>query len=201
MPRTATLNPKTRAKLLDAATELMLSRGYNGTSVDDICASAGLTKGSFFHYFESKEDLGRAALKRFCDEKAAMFMAAVGSQTDPWKRVLAYLDAIEAFSKDPRAACGCLLAEMTAEMCDCSSSLRGDCCGAFESWIGAFAGELAAAKKATAPRASWNPREVAEHFVATLEGALLLAKAKRDPEVVGRNVRHFRSYVKGLCGK
>lgn len=201
MPRTATPNPKARARLLDAATRLMISRGFNGTSVDDICRDAGLTKGSFFHYFDSKEDIGRAALKGFCDDKAAMFMNAVGSQTDPLKRVLAYLDAIESFSKNPAAAQGCLLAEMTSEMCDCSSGLRGDCCSAFDTWIGAFAGELAAAKKTNAPRAAWDPREVAEHFVATLEGALLLAKAKKDPETVGRNVRHFRAYVKGLLVK
>ncbi len=201
MPRTATLNPKTREKLLAAATELMLSRGYNGTSVDDICAGAGLTKGSFFHYFKSKEELGRAALQRFCENQGRMFEAAVAGEKDPWKRVLRYLDAIEAFSKDPAAARGCLLAEMTAEMCDCSTGLRNICCGAFEGWGETFGAELAAAKKAVAPKASWKPREVADHFIAVMEGSLLMARAKEDPAIVGRNVRHFREYLKGLCGK
>ena len=53
MPRTA--NPQTRAKLLDAAEELMLRKGFAAASVDDICASARVTKGSFFHYFKNKD--------------------------------------------------------------------------------------------------------------------------------------------------
>src|SRR5262245_10630984 len=57
----------TKEKLLDAAQELMLTQGYTATSVDEVCQSAGLTKGSFFHYFQSKEDLGMAVVRRFAD--------------------------------------------------------------------------------------------------------------------------------------
>ena len=51
-------------KLVDAARELMLAKGYTATSVDDICTAAGVTKGSFFHYFTDKEHLGRVAAER-----------------------------------------------------------------------------------------------------------------------------------------
>ncbi|KAF0244517.1 MAG: TetR family transcriptional [Planctomycetota bacterium] len=201
MPRTAALNPKTREKLLDAATSLMLSQGYNGTSVDAICAEAGVTKGSFFHYFESKDELGRAALQRFCTKMEWKFELAIGLDKDPWKRVLGYLDAVEQIAKDPEASRGCLLGGFAAEMCDCNSAIRSQCCSGFRSWTEKFGEVLAAAKKSVAPRAAWDPHEVAEHFIAVLEGSLLLTKAQRDPAVVARNVRHFRAYLKGLCGK
>jgi TetR/AcrR family transcriptional regulator, transcriptional repressor for nem operon len=201
MPRTAALNPKTREKLLDAATSLMLSQGYNGTSVDAICAEAGVTKGSFFHYFESKDELGRAALQRFCEKMGRKFEIAIGLEKDPWKRVLKYLDAVEDVANDPEAANGCLLGEFSAELCDCNGPMRSMCCGGFQAWSEKLAGELAAAKKAVAPRASWDPQEVAEHFIAVMEGSLLMAKVRKDPEIVAKNVRHFRTYLKGLCGK
>jgi TetR/AcrR family transcriptional repressor of nem operon len=63
--RTAELDSPTRDKLLDAAEGHMLSKGFTATSVDDVCRAAGLTKGSFFHYFDSKEHLGRVVVERF----------------------------------------------------------------------------------------------------------------------------------------
>ncbi|WP_447974456.1 TetR/AcrR family transcriptional regulator [Nitrospira sp. Kam-Ns4a] len=48
-------------------------RGFVATTVDEICETAGLTKGSFFHYFASKEDLARVALDRFVQGKAKLF--------------------------------------------------------------------------------------------------------------------------------
>lgn len=201
MPRTAALNPKTREKLLDAATALMMAQGYNGTSVDAICAEAGVTKGSFFHYFESKDALGRAALQRFCENMGRRFEIAIGLEKDPWKRVLKYLDAVEDMAGDPGATRGCLLGEFSGELCECDTSMRSLCCGGFQAWADKLGAELAAAKKAVAPRASWDPAEVAEHFIAVLEGSLLMAKARKDADVIAKNVRHFRSYLKGLCGK
>ena len=51
----------TRQRLIDATVRLMLRQGFAATSVDRICGEAGLTKGSFFHHFESKEAVGKAA--------------------------------------------------------------------------------------------------------------------------------------------
>ena len=49
----------------------MRARGYNATTVDDICADAGVTKGGFFHYFKSKDDIAHAALTHFHEDKDA----------------------------------------------------------------------------------------------------------------------------------
>ncbi len=65
-------NPPTKEKLLDTAIGLMLKKGFTATSVDEICQTAGLTKGSFFYYFESKEDLADAALHRFWQSQMDM---------------------------------------------------------------------------------------------------------------------------------
>jgi len=54
-----------RQKFIDAATALIREKGYAGTSVDDICARAGLRKGSFFHHFKSKEELLLAAIEHW----------------------------------------------------------------------------------------------------------------------------------------
>lgn len=50
-----------RARLLDAAVETIRTKGYSATTVDELCAAAGVTKGAFFHHFDTKEDLAVAA--------------------------------------------------------------------------------------------------------------------------------------------
>jgi len=55
----------TRRKLTDATTSLILRQGFNATTVDEICAGAGLTKGSFFYHFENKDDIGQAVVKEW----------------------------------------------------------------------------------------------------------------------------------------
>jgi TetR/AcrR family transcriptional repressor of nem operon len=198
MPRTAALNPRTRERLLDAATRLMLERGYAATSVDAICAAAGVTKGSFFHYFDSKDALARSALERFCTLQSRRFEDILAGEEDPVKRVRRYLDGVVAMAKDPEAARGCLLGTFAQEVCGCSEGIRAACCCGFEEWAEGFARDLARAKAAAAPKAKWKPKEVAEHFVALLEGSLILAKAKRDGGVVARQVGVFREYLEGL---
>src|SRR6516162_5022333 len=85
--KTAQVDSLTKQKLLDAALELMLAKGYTATSVDDVCTAAGLTKGSFFHYFESKEDLGKAVAERFyAGMHASLQSAPFLQEPDPLDR-------------------------------------------------------------------------------------------------------------------
>lgn len=59
-----------REKLLGAAEALMLTDGYSRTSVESVCAKAGVTKGSLYHYFRTKEDLGIAVLEGWITRNA-----------------------------------------------------------------------------------------------------------------------------------
>src|SRR6267378_7557597 len=88
-----TVLPDTKRKLVDAGVKLMRAHGFNATTVDEICAAAGVTKGGFFHYFKSKDDLASAAVTRFYDMKAKQFAdAPFRNLADPLERVFGRLD-------------------------------------------------------------------------------------------------------------
>ena len=53
----ANVKPESKTKLLDAALKVVRAKGYTATRIEDVCEAAGVTKGSFFHHFASKEDL------------------------------------------------------------------------------------------------------------------------------------------------
>src|SRR5215831_8431850 len=93
--RTAETDSLTKQKLLDTAQELMLAKGYTATSVDEVCEAAGLTKGSFFHYFEGKEHLGRLVAERFFASRKQVFLTApFRHKKDPLDRIIGFVDFI-----------------------------------------------------------------------------------------------------------
>ena len=64
-----------KLKLLDAMISVVRARGYNATRVEDVCEAAGLTKGSFFHHFKSKDELALAAIAHW-NQAARVFASA-----------------------------------------------------------------------------------------------------------------------------
>ena len=188
----------TKEKLLNAAEELMRSKGFSATSVDEICEEAGVTKGSFFHYFDSKDNLGREVLERFCCKAGSLHSTFIGEEKDPLKRVLKYIDASIKLSQDPVMAKGCLLGTFAQELSDMSPEIRKACCEGFENWSIHFSSELAAAKKKYKPKEDFNPKSLAKHYIAILEGALLMGKAKKNMSIVSENLKHFRRYIEML---
>lgn len=196
--RTAQVESPTKDRLLDAAQALMLAKGFTATTVDKICEKAKLTKGSFFHYFESKEELGRKLLERFCAANARKMQGCCGTERDPLKRVYHYIDGLIELAHDPVMARGCLLGTFAQELSDTHPRIRQVCDKAFGAWASQFGDELARAKATYAPRATFDPQSVAEHLIAVLEGSLIVGKARQDRKTLGRSLGHFKAYLKSL---
>ena len=197
--RTAQLHPPTKDKLLDAAYELMLSKGYVATTVDDICEKADLTKGSFFHYFESKEQLVKALLERTCENGKKM-RAQFEEEKDPLKRIYGRVDFFIGMSKE-KAAKGCLLGTLAQELSDTNPEIRKICSEGFSKMAECFSKDIDEAKKEYAPSAKFASKGLAEHFISVLEGSLILAKTHKDPKIVQENLEHFKQYLKQLFKK
>jgi TetR/AcrR family transcriptional regulator, transcriptional repressor for nem operon len=191
-----------RATLLDAGRQLMLRRGYSATSVDEVCAQAGVTKGSFFHHFSSKEEFGKALLDHhWTTMQDQLGSAPFNELKDPLARLDGYLDLFVHIAHDPDIEKSCLFGNLSQEVAPTNGALRTECAGGFARWSRQIAAELTEAKRKYAPRARFDPVSVAEYFIAIYEGSLILAKAKGDARVLADNVEHFRRYVHVLLKK
>jgi len=191
--------PATKDKLLDAARELILEKGFVGTTVDQICDRAGVTKGGFFHYFSSKDELGKQTLQKFCEANADfMAVSPVLTSREPLQRIFDYVDIIVAACQNP-VTNGCLAGVLSQEVSHSHPELRKGCERAFSRWAAGLKAEMDAAKARYRPRASnIDTQSLAEHLIAVFEGALILAKARNDVAPVRASLDHFKSYIRSV---
>jgi TetR/AcrR family transcriptional repressor of nem operon len=195
--------PETKRKLVDAGANLMRNMGFHATTVDDICAAAEVTKGAFFHYFKSKEDLAKAAIQRFSevrlhDSEAAAFRKL----SDPLDRVYGRLDYAEQMvGGKSHLTKGCLIGTMAQEVSFTNPNLRTVCQNAFLRMAGDFEVDLAAAKALYAPQGDFDPKSLALFYVSIFQGSSMMAKASESNQVLQENIEQFRRYLRYLFGQ
>jgi TetR/AcrR family transcriptional repressor of nem operon len=187
---------ETRAKLLQAAMDVMRQKGYAATTVDDVCKVSGLTKGSFFHHFASKEELAIAAAEYFASMAAGLFGSApYRSLPDPFERLLGYVDFRISILEGPISQFSCLLGTFVQELYETHPAILGAAEKHMGDHIAELAKDAAEAKTRYAPDAPWTPESVAVHMQVVLQGSLIFAKAKQGPEVAIESLRHLRRYL------
>ncbi len=194
-----TAKPTARLKILGSALAVIRAKGYAATSVDDLCAAAGVTKGAFFHHFKSKEDLAVAAADYWSETTAAFFASApFHAHADPLRRLLGYIDFRRAILIGDIPEFTCLAGTMVQETYATSPAIRGACARAIFEHAETLEADIAAAVGARGMKPSWSARSLALHTQAVLQGAFILAKAKGGAQVAAESVDHLRRYVELL---
>lgn len=193
---TRDLQHESRLRLLDASLDVIRTKGYSATRIEDVCAAAGLTKGSFFHHFKGKEDLALAAADRFAAMADGRFAtASYQSAADPLDRLLGYVDFRIAMLQGELPEFTCLFGTMVQEVYDTHPTIRAACEVHMSAHSAAVARDITEAKRRYAPNAPWTAESLALYIQAAIQGAFILAKAKQGPQVAAECLRHLRRYL------
>lgn len=188
-----------RSKLLDAALAVIRAKGYSATSVDELCAAAGVTKGAFFHHFKSKDELAVAAADHWSRVTGALFAAApYHRHADAVDRVLGYVDFRKSLLRGEVATFTCLVGTMVQEAYGTSPALRDACERSISGHAATLEADLQAAMDARGMSPGWTARSLALHIQAVLQGAFILAKAGGGAAVAADSIDHLRHYLKLL---
>jgi TetR/AcrR family transcriptional repressor of nem operon len=188
--------PDVKTKLLDSALRTIRTKGYGASTVDDICHAAGVSKGSFFHYFASKEDLALAAAAYFSARADALFAAASYRDADDAReRVLKYIDLRSAMLHGEFPDFTCLLGTMVQETYATHPAIRQACDEHIRHHAADVAHDIAHAKQMYAPDAAWSAESLALFTQAVVQGAFILAKAHQDSDVAADCLAHLRRYI------
>ncbi len=184
-------------KLIEAAQTLVRRQGYAATSVDEICAGAGVTKGAFFHHFASKEALAVAAASAWTD-RAAELIFTLPPWTrieDPLERLIAHIDFRAAMMDGPAEGFTCYVGTMVQESFASSETLRQASDESITAYSERLAEDIEAAIATYGIRDGVSALSLAYHVQAVLQGAFILAKAKADPAIARESAAHLKRYV------
>ena len=193
-------NLTTKGKLVEAAQALMLSKGYAATTVDEICEQAGVSKGSFYHFFETKEELGLAVVEAFQARNDRLVAEGLQTQlSDPVEQSLALLDHLIASAGELWGS-GCLLGTFALDLADTNPTICDAVSAKFEAVAGRLAEGLQPLFSGGSPEDARSAKELSEQFIIVVEGALILAKAHKDWSYVDRALERFRNDVRRSVG-
>jgi len=148
--------PHTKERILDAAEELMWRKSFHSVGLNEILTAVGVPKGSFYHYFESKEHFGVELLKHYIKDATLVKSEALTNrnvESDPSERLLVFLEgSIDSFLAN-RGKCPCLVLKLASEVTSFSEPMREVLAGGMETWLAIVAGVFDEAKAlGTIPR-------------------------------------------------
>ena len=139
---------ESKTKLLNAALNVIRAKGYSATTVDDICHAAGVTKGSFFHHFKSKDDLALSAAAYWGEMTEGFFASAPYHQSkDPLERLLGYVDFRGEILQGDLPDYTCLLGTLVQETYATHPDIRAACDKGMSTHIDILTRDIEAAKQ------------------------------------------------------
>lgn len=177
--------------------QLIRRKGFAGTSIEDLCQAADVTKGSYFHHFKTKEAFGVAVAEHWIETTSAFFAAApYHAPQDPLERVLAYVAFRKAIIQGEVAEFSCLAGTLVQEIHAVSDAIRDACGRAIFGHAATLEADIEAAMRARGISGDVTPASLARHTQTVLQGAFVLAKAGNDPALARESFDHLDRYFR-----
>lgn len=194
---------QTRTRILDEAQDMILDYSFSGMSVEGLIGRLGLTKGAFFHHFDSKSDLAQTLIQRFSDDGNQtlrdMLARAQKLSDDPLQQLLILVGLfIEEFEGLTEPYPGCLLAAYVYEMQQFDDDVREIINSEFLTWRKILSAQIERIKLRYPPREEVDTEALADMFISTFEGAFIMSKSLRDPAITAEQLKLYRAFISAL---
>jgi TetR/AcrR family transcriptional regulator, transcriptional repressor for nem operon len=191
-------NTHARERLLETARDMIRTKGFTATTVDDLCRGAGVTKGAFFHHFRSKEEIGVEAANFWSETTSALFAGAPYHQPpDPFDRLIAYLEFRKVLLAGDVPDFTCLVGTMVQETYESAPTIRDACDASITGHAMTLVPDIRAAMDEHGV-IGVAAESLAMHTQAVLQGAFILAKGRGSSEIASDMVDHLIRYVRLL---
>lgn len=193
----------TKEKILDAARSLILNHGFAGTTVDAVINQAGVSKGAFFHYFPTKNDLGYILVQQYAEGDTEHLNEnmekAEELSDDPLQQLLIFVKLFEQEMKSLQEPFpGCLFASYlnNSELFD--EKTLGIIRKSMLTWRSCLMDKLEEVVQKYPPRRDVDLESLADMMMVTFEGAFVLSQSLEDSQIIARQLSQYHLYLKLL---
>lgn len=171
----------TREKLIKTGAKAMVAKSYHAVGIQEILSEVDVPKGSFYHYFASKEDFGIAIIEYYGAYLANSITQRLTSESvSPRTRLKEYFQAIRDYYARSGYGQGCLVAKLATETADGSPRMRLALKAEFDKWSDLFAACIRQAQQAGEIDTRHQPEALAEFIYTSWEGALIRMQVNHD---------------------
>jgi TetR/AcrR family transcriptional repressor of nem operon len=185
MPRPP--NPEVRIRLLEAGRNVVHEQSFNGSGVQDIADAAGVPKGSFYNYFESKESFAAEILEQYWQSIADRHGPLLrDSRNAPLARVRKFFRSLSHDHTGNGFALGCLIGNLSLELSAGSDTVRRKLLDLLHRWQSMLSDCLNEAQARGELGKELKASELAAVLIETYEGAVMRSKVERSPEALER---------------
>lgn len=195
--------PDTRTRILDAAQDAVLAKGFDATSIDEIAAEVGISRAGFFYHFPDKNALARALLERYVAAEERLFDnlfdRARELSDDPLHAALIGLKLLaELFDDLPNGHPGCLVAVAAYQDRLFDADVRDINRRAVLGWRKRFSAMFSQIAESYPPRDDVDPDHLADFVSTVIEGSVVMSKALAEPRLSACQIMLLRGYIKLL---
>jgi len=186
---TFTKGERTRRRIVGHATQLIHDKGYRGTTIDDVIKAAGVTKGSFYFHFSSKEELGYAVI----DNASSFILEGIKEafrkeDLAPYQRLELMLRGVQGLVEETQCTQGCIMGNLALELSHTNDGFRRKLAGVFNAWSTYIAAELEAMKESGELPQDLDSAAYADFMVSALEGGIMMSKVSLDPSPMRNSI-------------
>jgi TetR/AcrR family transcriptional repressor of nem operon len=190
------MGDNTKSRLIEVGAEIIHLKGFNHTGIKEILDAAQVPKGSFYNYFESKEDFGLQVIDYFVDYMGHVAEGILGDHSvSPLTRIRRLLTAFMEVFKARGYSYGCPIGNLAQEMGDLSPAFREKLKYALDSLANIYADTLVLAQEAGEIPEDLDIRDTARFIVSSWHGALIHMKAAKSSEPLENHIRFIFDHV------
>lgn len=193
----------TRTKIMNAAQSQILNNGFGGTTIDSIIEEAGVSKGAFFHYFSSKDELGHILVKRYAEADTehleSTLSKAEGLSDDPLQQLLIFVKLFEQEAESLEEPYpGCLFASFLSQSDLFDSRIMEIIRNSMLEWRIRVKDKLEEILQKYRPEKEVDIESLADMLLVIFEGSFVLSESHQDSQIIARQLSHYHTYLQLL---
>lgn len=195
---TSPSNTDTKERILDAAVGIVLEKGFSGVGINEILKAVNVPKGSFYHWFASKEQFGVELLRYFGGKAISYTRNWLGKREalpNAFERIVAYYEARLSMALEKDCQQACLVCKLTAEVSSWSDAMRAEVSRNYEQTLALMEEVIAEGQTQRTIRAGMSPAHAACILHDVWLGAYLRATTKHQVQPLREALQFVKSYL------